>query len=137
MIRLYGRGPRGVRVVGKGPHAHWKTTTFVGALRAGGFVAPTVIDGPMNGDAFREYVQQQLVPALRAGDVVIMDNLAAHKAAGVRDAIEARWGAARLLAALQSGPQPDRTGLREAQGSVARRGRADGGLARRNHRPSP
>lgn len=89
MIRLYGRGPRGVRVVGKVPHAHWKTTTFVGALRAGGFVAPTVIDGPMNGDAFREYVQQQLVPALRAGDVVIMDNLAAHKAAGVRDAIEA------------------------------------------------
>lgn len=88
MTRPYGRSPRGERVVGKVPHGHWKTTTFVGALRAVGFVAPTVIDGPMNGDAFREYVQQQLVPALRPGDVVIMDNLAAHKAAGVREAIE-------------------------------------------------
>jgi transposase len=88
MTRLYGRGPRGLRVVGKVPHGHWKTTTVVGALRAGGFVAPTVLDGPMNGAAFREYVEQQLVPALRPGDVVIMDNLAAHKAGGVREAIE-------------------------------------------------
>ena len=77
-----------MRVVGKVPHGHWKTTTFVERLTGSGFVAPTVIDGPMNGDAFREYVQQQLVPALRPGDVVIMDNLAAHKAAGVREAIE-------------------------------------------------
>ena len=88
MTRLYGRGPRGLRVVGKVPHGHWKTTTFVGALRAGGFVAPTVLDGPMNGAAFREYVEQQLAPALRPGDVVIMDNLAAHKTGGVREAIE-------------------------------------------------
>lgn len=89
MTRLYGRAARGCRVVAKVPHAHWKTTTFVGALRAGGFVAPTVIDGPMNGDAFRAYVGQQLAPTLRAGDVVIMDNLAAHKTTGVREAIEA------------------------------------------------
>jgi transposase len=89
MTRRRGRAGRGQRVIASVPHAHWKTTTFVGALRAGGFVAPTVIDGPMNGAAFRAYVEQQLAPTLRPGDVVIMDNLAAHKAAGVREAIEA------------------------------------------------
>jgi transposase len=89
LTRLYGRAVRGQRVIAKVPHGHWKTTTFVGALRAGGFVAPTVIDGPMNGAAFRSYVEQQLAPALRRGDVVIMDNLAAHKVAGVREAFEA------------------------------------------------
>lgn len=87
--RLWGRALRGQRVVERVPHGHWKTTTFVGALRAEGFIAPTVIDGPMNGAAFQGYVEQQLSPALRAGDVVIMDNLAAHKVKGVREAIEA------------------------------------------------
>lgn len=62
--------------------------TFVGALRVGGFTAPTVVDGPMNGDVFLGYIQQQLTPTLRPGDIVIMDNLAAHKVAGVREAIE-------------------------------------------------
>jgi transposase len=89
LTRLYGRARRGCRVIAKIPHGHWKTTTFVGALRMGGFAAPLVVDGPMNGAVFRAYVEQQLAPTLRVGDVVIMDNLAAHKVAGVREAIEA------------------------------------------------
>jgi transposase len=88
MSRRQGRAFRGQRVIGKVPYGHWKTTTFVGALRATGITAPMVVDGPMNGRVFLAYVQQQLVPTLRAGDTVIMDNLAAHKVAGVRTAIE-------------------------------------------------
>lgn len=88
MSRRYGRARRGRRVVGKVPHGHWKTTTFVAALRHDGLSAPMVVDGPMNGDVFLAYVRQQLVPTLRPGDVVIMDNLASHKKAGVREAIE-------------------------------------------------
>ena len=70
------------------PHGHWKTTTFVGALRLTGMVAPMVLDGPINGRAFQAYVDQVLVPELRPGDVVVMDNLGSHKGAGVRSAIE-------------------------------------------------
>ena len=70
------------------PHGHWKTTTFVGALRLDGMSAPMVLDGPMHGDAFFAYVEQVLAPTLRPGDVVIMDNLPAHKGARIRDAIE-------------------------------------------------
>lgn len=89
MTRLGGRAQRGQRVVAKVPHGHWKTTTFIGALRATGFTAPLVIDGPMNGEVFLAYVRQQLVPTLRRGDTVILDNLSSHKKAGVREAIEA------------------------------------------------
>ena len=89
MARRYGRARRGQRVIGKVPHGHWKTTTFVAALRHDGLTAPLVVDGPMNGDVFLAYVQQQLVPTLRPGDLVIMDNLASHKKAGVREAVEA------------------------------------------------
>ena len=88
MARRYGRARRGKRVVGKVPHGHWKTTTFLAALRHSGLSAPLVIDGPINGELFLAYVRQQLVPTLRSGDIVIMDNLAAHKNAGVRQAIE-------------------------------------------------
>jgi transposase len=77
------------------PHGHWKTTTFEGALRLSGMTAPMVLDGPMNGAWFLAYVQQVLAPTLKPGDVVIMDNLAAHKSTPVRDAIEAVG--ARLL----------------------------------------
>lgn len=73
----------------KVPYGHWKTTTFVGALRIAGITAPLVVDGPINGAIFRAYVEQQLVATLRPGDTVILDNLAAHKVAGVREAIEA------------------------------------------------
>jgi transposase len=89
MIRRYGRCPTHERLVDKTPHGHWKTTTFLAALRHDGLTAPLVIDGAVNGEIFLSYVGQQLVPTLRPGDVVIMDNLAAHKVAGVQAAIEA------------------------------------------------
>ena len=89
MARRYGRAFYGHRLVSKVPHGHWKTTTFVGALRCTGITAPLVVDGPMNGDVFLAYVQQQLAPTLRPGDTVIMDNLSSHKRVGVREAIEA------------------------------------------------
>ena len=84
MTRTHGYAPRGERLVEAVPHGHWKTTTFVAALRADGLIAPMVLDGAMNGEVFVAYVEQVLVPALRPGDVVVMDNLASHKAAGVR-----------------------------------------------------
>ena len=95
MARRYGRAFYGHRLVSKVPHGHWKTTTFVGALRCTGITAPLVVDGPMNGDVFLAYVQQQLAPTLRPGDTVIMDNLSSHKRVGVREAIEA--AGARLV----------------------------------------
>lgn len=89
MARLRGRAPRGERCRAGVPHGHWKTTTFVGGLRLSGMSAPMVLDGPMTGAWFQAYVEQVLVPTLSEGDIVVMDNLPAHKAAGVRDAIEA------------------------------------------------
>ena len=90
MARPRGRAPRGERLVSAVPHGHWKTTTFVAGLRQAGVVAPLVLDGPMNGAAFRAYVELLLAPTLRPGDIVIMDNLSAHKVDGIRQAIEAR-----------------------------------------------
>jgi transposase len=88
MARLRGRAPRGERLVGKVPQGHWKTTTFVAALRSTALTAPGIIDGPMNGNAFLAYVEQVLVPTLMPDDIVVMDNLSAHKVPGVRQAIE-------------------------------------------------
>ena len=95
MTRRYGRSPRGKRLVMPVPHGHWKTATFIAGLRVDGLVAPTVVDGAVNGELFEAYVRQQLVPTLRPGDVVVMDNLACHKRVGVRQAIEE--AGARLL----------------------------------------
>ncbi len=89
MARRYGRAPRGQRVVDAVPHRHWRTTTVVAALRAEGIVAPLVLDGAVDGPAFLAYVEQFLAPALRPGDVVVLDNLGSHKVAGVREAVEA------------------------------------------------
>ncbi len=89
MARLRGRALKGERCRAAVPHGHWKTTTFAAALRVDGMTAPMVLDGPMNRAAFQAYVEQVLVPALRCGDTVIMDNLPAHKGAEVRRAIEA------------------------------------------------
>jgi transposase len=89
MARTHGRAPRGERLRSAIPHGHWKTTTFVAGLRNSGMVAPMVLDGPINGSAFQAYVDQVLAPALRPGDIVIMDNLGSHKGAGVRAAVEA------------------------------------------------
>jgi transposase len=88
MARTHGRAPRGARLRSPIPHGHWKTTTFVAALRNSGMVAPMVLDGPINSIAFQAYVDQVLVPELRPGDIVVMDNLGSHKGAGVRTAIE-------------------------------------------------
>jgi transposase len=89
MTRLRGWGARGERLVDTAPRGHWKTTTFVAGLRGTGLVAPLVLSGPMTGAWFRAYVEQVLAPALQPGDVVVMDNLAAHKVTGVQDAIQA------------------------------------------------
>ena len=89
MTRRYGRSPRGQRVVDATPHGHWLTTTFVADLREDGIIAPLVLDGPMRGEVFRAYVEQMLAPALQPGDVVVLDNLAADKVAGVGEAIGA------------------------------------------------
>jgi transposase len=97
MTRTHGRCPQGERLVMDVPHGHWKTTTFVVGLRTTGLIAPTVVDGPMTGDVFVAYVQQQLVPTLKAGDVVVMDNLSSHKRAAVRTAIESVGATLRLL----------------------------------------
>jgi hypothetical protein len=88
MARRYGRSLRGERLRAGVPHGHWKTTTFTAGLRRSGMVAPWVLDGPMNGDAFTTYVARVLVPELSPGDIVIMDNLSSHKAPAVRAAIE-------------------------------------------------
>jgi transposase len=89
MGRLRGWAPRGERCRAPLPHGHWNTTTFVGGLTSKGIRAPMLLDGPMDGEAFLAWCRQMLAPALRPGDIVIMDNLASHKVAGVREAIEA------------------------------------------------
>ena len=89
MARLRGRAKRGTRCRSPIPHGHWKTTTFTGALRMTGLTAPMVLDGPMTGEWFAAYAQQVLAPTLRPGDIVILDNLPAHKVAAAREAIEA------------------------------------------------
>ena len=90
MARLRGWAPKGERCRAAIPHGHWKTFTFVGGLTLKGFVAPMLLDGPMDGECFLAWVEQMLAPTLRPGDSVIMDNLPAHKVAGVRQAIEAK-----------------------------------------------
>ena len=87
MTRTHGRALRGQRLVDKVPHGHWKTLTFLAALRYDAIAAPFVLDGPINGEWFLAYVEQVLVPTLRPGDVVVMDNLGSHKGKAVRRAI--------------------------------------------------
>lgn len=95
MAPLRGWGTRGKRLVAHVPHGHWKTLTFLAALRCDSITAPCVFDGPINGESFLLYVQQILVPTLKPGDIVIMDNLGSHKAYAVRQAIRA--AGARLI----------------------------------------
>jgi transposase len=97
MVRLRGRAPRGVRLIGRVPLGNWKTITFVAALRHNRMTAPMVIEGAMSGEAFRAYLQQCLVPTLTRRDVVVMDNFAAHKVPGVREAIEKAGATPRYL----------------------------------------
>ena len=102
MTRLYGWAPRGERLVAKVPHGHWKTTTFLAALRNDRIDAPCLFDGPNNGERFLAYVEQFLVPTLEPGDVVILDNLGSHKAKAMRQAIRA--AGARLVFLPKSSP---------------------------------
>jgi transposase len=95
MTRLRGRAPRGQRLIDKTPHGHWKTTTLIAALGIAGVRCATVVDGAVNGDVFEAFVEQVLVPQLRSGDVVIMDNLSSHKRQRIRELIEA--AGARLV----------------------------------------
>lgn len=97
MARLRGRAPKGERLRAGVPHGHWRTTTFVAGLRLSGIDAPMLIDGAIDGNSFLAYTRQVLVPTLRAGDVVIMDNLGSHKNAAVRDAIQAVGAELRFL----------------------------------------
>ena len=97
MARLRGRAPRGQRCVAAIPHGHWLTTTLTAGLRVGKMTAPMLLNGPMDRMAFLAYIEQVLVPDLTPGDIVIMDNLPAHKVAGVRQAIEAAGAELRYL----------------------------------------
>jgi transposase len=89
MTPLRGWGPSGKRLIGHAPFGHWNTMTFIAALRHDAITAPWVIDGPINGEIFRTYVEQVLAPTLRQGDIVILDNLGSHKAPAIRRAIRA------------------------------------------------
>ena len=95
MTRLYGWAPRGRRLVDKVPHGHWKTSTFLAALRCDRVEAPCLFDGPINGERFLAYVTKFLIPALKPDDIVVADNLGSHKGKAVRNAI--RSAGARLL----------------------------------------
>ena len=87
MAPLRGWGARGERIRGFAPHGHWRTLTFLGALRCDSFTAPCLFDGPINGECFRAYVEQILLPSLRPGDIVVMDNLGSHRSKAVRQLI--------------------------------------------------
>ncbi len=95
MTRLAGWCQIGQRLLAKVPHGHWKTLTLVAALRHDGVVAPCVFDGPINGQSFLAYVREMLIPSLRPGDIVVLDNLGSHKGSEVREAIQA--AGARLV----------------------------------------
>jgi transposase len=106
MVRLRGRCRCGERLLAKAPFGHWKTTTFTAGLRRNGLVAPFILDGPMNGEAFRVYVEKMLVPALAPDDIVVMDNLPAHKVDGVRKMIAEAGAELRLLPAYSPDLNP-------------------------------
>jgi hypothetical protein len=133
MVRTHGRCRRGRRLIGKAPFGHWKTTTFTAGLRCDGIVAPWMLDGPMNGEAFLLYVQQVLAPSLSQGDIVVVDNLPAHRVAGVRDAVEAH-GAILLYLPPYSPDLTNRIGVRQVQDPAAKGGGTNQGLTLGCHR---
>ena len=123
MTRLRSWAPKGERLVDKVPHGRWKTATFPAALRNDRIDAPCLFDGPINGERFRAYVEQFLVPTLKPGDVVILDNLGSHKGKAVRRAIRTP-GRASCFAEILARPQPDRAGPRQVRNPAAKGGRA-------------
>ena len=123
-------------LVARVPYGRWETTTFLGAMRSSGFIAPLCVEGAINGRVFLAWVQQQLVPSLQAGDIVVMDNLSSHKSPGVVAAIEA-VGASPLPATLFARSQSDRTRLQQVQEAAPRWRRADNGEALESLRQRP
>lgn len=97
MTRLFGRSPRGTRLVACAPYGHWNTTTFLAGLKHDGIIAPFVFDGPINGEAFLAWTRQFLAPALRTGDIVIADRLSSHRSEAVREVIETCRAELKLL----------------------------------------
>ena len=97
MTRLRGRAPRGERLIDKSPHGHWHTTTLIAALGVEGVRCSTVVDGAVNGDVFAAFVERVLAPALRPGDIVVLDNLSSHKSERVHRMIEAAGATLRFL----------------------------------------
>ena len=120
MAPLRGWGTRGRRLKAYAPHGHWKTLTFIAALRHDRIDAPWVIDGPINGETFLLYIEKILAPTLSPGDVVVLDNLGSHKGKAARAILRAKGAHLDLPAALQPRPQSDRTGLRQAQTSPSK-----------------
>ena len=116
MAPLRGWGPKGDRLRSFVPQGHWRTLTFLGALRCDGLTAPCVFDGPINGECFRAYVAQQLVPVLKPGDIVIMDNLGSHKAAVLRRMIRAAGARLWYLPPYS----PDLNPINELNGALRR-----------------
>jgi transposase len=106
MGRLYGRAHGGERCLGALPHGHWRTSTLVAGLRCEGIVAPLLIDGPMDGAMFLAYIRQVLALELRAGDLVVCDNLASHRVSGVEEAIIARGATLHYLPAYSPDLNP-------------------------------
>ena len=125
MATLRGWAPCGTRLIAKVPHGHWKTTTFLAALRHDRIEAPWVLDGPIDGESFTIYVEKVLVPTLQPGDIVIMDNLGSHKGKAVRALIRSRRRQAVLPAEILARPEPHRAGLRQAQAPAAQSCRAN------------
>jgi hypothetical protein len=117
MTRLRGRARRGARLKANAPFGHWATQTFIAGLRCDGLTAPWVVDQPMNRQIFDTYVETQLAPTLQQGDVVILDNLCQPQERKGRGCPQAARSLVPLPAALQPGPQSDRNGVRQAQGS--------------------
>lgn len=89
MVRTHGWGRKGQRLIGQAPHGHWMTQTFVAGLAHDGILAPVLLPCPMNGDLFRQWLEEALIPEMQEGSIVVLDNLAAHKVAGVRQCLEA------------------------------------------------
>ena len=137
MEPLRGWATCGRRLTAKVPYGHWKTMTFIAALRHDRIEAPWMLDGPINAAAFQTYVEKALLPTLKPGDLVIMDKLSSHRSAAVRKAI--RSARAKLIPAAEifSRSQPDRTGLRQAQASLTQGGCANRRNPRSRCRPTP
>jgi hypothetical protein len=119
MTRRYAWADVGARAIGDAPNGHWKTTTFLAGLTCEGLMAPFVLDGPINAECFLAYVEQILVPVLRQGDTVILDNLSSHKNEEGRTPHRRRRRAPTIPAALQPRSQSDRDGIRQTQRTVA------------------